>query len=121
MAASRFGSLDIVELLLMFGADPTIVKSERLSALEIAADKGHEDIVHLLRAIKLSQSSITTPVLTANEIASNVENETMALINRAMEQIVVEKTETLITAEYKKLRKTTLPYKKYGEELHKII
>ena len=48
-------------------------------------------IVDLLQAVKLSQSSTTSPVLTADEIASNVDNETMALLNRAMEQMAVKK------------------------------
>ena len=119
MLACRAGCLESVELLMMSGTDPRI-KSEGLTALDMAANRGHEDIVDLLQAIELSQSSTTSPVLTANEIAGNVDNEAMALVNRAIEQMLVKKTESLITAEYQKLKKTTLPPKQYGEESQNI-
>ena len=113
MCASRAGCLKSVEILLSSGADPSIVGPEGLTALDMAATAGHEDIVVLLRSM---EPSTTSPVLTASEIASNVSNETLAFINRAMEQLLVEKTETLITTEYQKLKKTDLPSKEYGEE-----
>ena len=97
-------------------ADPSIVGLQGLTVTNC-----HKDIVDLLQAMELSQSSTSSPVLTANEIASNVDNEAMAVINRAMEQLLVEKTETLITAEYQKLKKTALPSKQYGEESRSII
>ena len=59
MLACRAGCLESVELLLMSGADPRI-KSEGLTALDMAANRGHEDIVDLLQAIELSQSTTTT-------------------------------------------------------------
>ena len=86
----------------------------------MAADRGHKDIVVFLQTMELSQSSTTSPVLTANEIANNVDNEAMTLINRAMELMLVEKTETLITAEYQKLKNIALPSKQYGEESQNI-
>ena len=108
---------------MMSGADLelSMVESQGLTALEVAANRGHQDIVDLLQTMKISQSSTTSPVLTADEIASNVDNETMALINRAMEQMVVKKTEALITAEYQKIKKTALPSKPYGEGLRNIL
>ena len=63
----------------------------------MAATAGHDNIVVFLQSM---ESSTTSPVLTASEIASNVDNETVVLTNRAMEQLLVEKTESLITAEY---------------------
>ena len=86
MYASRKGCLKSVKLLLNSGADPSIVGQRGLTALDMAATAGHEGIVVLLQSMKRS------PVLTANEIARNVDNETLALINRAMEQLLVEKT-----------------------------
>ena len=121
MTACHNGSLDSVELLLMFGADPSIVGPQGKTVLDMAAYLNLEDIVDLLQAVKLSQSSTTSqPVLSANEIASNVDNETMALINRAMEQMLVKKTETLITAEYQK-HKEFLPFKHYSEGPRNIL
>ena len=102
------------------GADPGIVGPGGLTALKVAADRGHKDIVVFLQTMELSQSSTTSPVLTANEIANNVDNEAMTLINRAMELMLVEKTETLITAEYQKLKNIALPSKQYGEESQNI-
>ena len=118
MYASRTGCLKSVEILLNSGADPSIVGPKGLTALDMAATTGHEDIVVLLQSM---EPSTTSPVLTANEIASNVDNETLAFINRAMEQLLVEKTETLITTEYQKLKKTDLPSKEYREESHNIF
>ena len=89
-----------------------------LTALDMAATAGHEGIVVLLQS---KESSTTSHVLTANEIACDVDNETLAFINQAMEQLLVEKTETLITTEYQKLKKTDLPSKEYGEESHNIF
>ena len=43
----------------------------------MAASNGHEDIVDLIHAVELSQSSSTSPVLTASEIAANADNETL--------------------------------------------
>ena len=112
------GSFESVKLLVTSGADITKVGSHGLTALVIAAKRGHNDIVDFLQATKLSRSSTTTtaPVLTANEIASNVDNKTMALLNRAMKQMVVKKVEILITTEYeKKLQKSDLLSKQYKE------
>ena len=53
-------------------------------------------------------------------LLNNVDNEAMTLINRAMELMLVEKTETLITAEYQKLKNIALPSKQYGEESQNI-
>ena len=119
MIASSAGYLDSVELLLKYDADLSI-KSYGLTALDMAAKAGHENIVELLQTAQLSQSSTTSPVLTADEIASNVDNKTMALINRAMEQMLVKGTKSRITADYQKLKQTALPSKHYQEESHNI-
>ena len=123
MYACHAGNLESVELLLMSGADPNIKPHgpATLTSLDMAADRGHEDIVDFLQAIKLSQSSSTTSVFTASEIASNADNETMALLNRIKEQMLVEKTESRITAEYQKLIKKTLPSKQNQKEPHNLF
>ena len=54
----------------MSGADPSMVDSQGLNALDIAVSEGHDDIIDLIQAIDLSQSSTTSPVLTATEIAT---------------------------------------------------
>ena len=118
MLACFSGSFESVELLVTSGADVSKVGSHGLTALGIAAKRGHNDIVDFLQATKLSRSSTTTSVLTANEIASNVDNKTMALLNRAMEQMVVKKAETFITTEYeKKLKKSDFLSKQYKEAI----
>ena len=110
------GSFESVELLVTSGADISKVGPQGITALDFAAKRGHNNIVDFLQAIKLSRSSTTTPVLTANEIASKVDNKTMALVNRAMEEEVVKKAETFITTEYvKKVRKSDLLSKHYKE------
>ena len=111
MFACQAGYLDTVELLIKYGADPSI-KSDGLTAPKIAADRGHKNIVDLLEAIKLSQSSTTSPALTANEISSKVfiDNKTMSLLNKANEEMLVKKVESFIATECKK-RKEILPPK----------
>ena len=59
----------------MSGADPSMVDSQGLTALDIAVSNGHDDIIDLIQAIDLSQSSTTSPVLTATEIATTIDNE----------------------------------------------
>lgn len=65
--------------------------------------------------MKHGQSLATLPVLKAKEIASNIDSEAMAMVSRAMEQILVKRTESRITADYQKLKRTDLPLKQYGE------
>ena len=72
----------------MSGADPSMVDSQELAALDIAVSKGHNDIIDLIQAIDLSQSSTTSPVLTATEIATTIDNEAMASLNKAMEDML---------------------------------
>ena len=116
MLACFSGSFESVELLVTSGADIGKVGPQGLTALGIAAKGGHSDIVDFLQTIKLSRSSTTLSVLTVNEIASNVDNKTMAVLNQAMEQMVVKKAEILITAEYeKKVKKSDLLSKQYKE------
>ena len=116
MLACFSGSFESVELLVTSGADISKVGPQGLTALGIAAKRGNNDIVDFLQAIKLSRSSTTSSVLTVNEIASNVDNKKLALVNRAMEQMVVKKAEILITAEYeKKVKKSDLLSKQYKE------
>ena len=120
MFACRSGCLDSTELLLMSGADPSIVGPEGLIALDMAASSGHDDIVDLIQAVQLSQSSTTSPVLTATEISTSIDNKTMAIVNKAMEDMIVAKTESYISTYYKKLKKT-LPLKSDQEELQTIV
>ena len=110
MSACRVGCLDSTELLLMSGADPSIVGPEGLTALDVAASSGHDDIVDLIQAVQLSQSSTTSPALTATEISSSVDNKTMAILNKAMEDMLVAKAESYISTYYKKFKRT-LPSK----------
>ena len=92
MLACHSGCLDSTELLLMSGADPSIAVPEGLTALEMAAFSGHDDIVDLIQAVQLSQSSTTSPVLTATEISTSIDKKTMAIVNKAMEDMLVTKT-----------------------------
>ena len=52
------------------------------------------NIVDLIHAVELSQSSSISPVLTASEIAVYVDNETLNTLNGAMEKMLVDKAET---------------------------
>ena len=52
---------------------------------------GHKDIVDLIHAMELSKSSATSPVLTASEVAAYVDNETLNILNLAMEKMLVGK------------------------------
>ena len=110
MFGCHVGCLESVELLLMYGADPSPQGPGGLTALDIAAYKGHKDIVDLIHAVELSQSSSISPVLTASEIAANVDNETLTILNKAIEKMLVNKTESLISTRYKMLGKS-LPSK----------
>ena len=109
MHASFSGCLESVEVLLMSGADPSVLNLKGQSALHIAALWGHEDIVHLIQAVELSQSSSNSPVLMTNEIASNVSNESLSVLKESMEVMLVAKSEDLITTHLKNLDKTLLP------------
>ena len=120
MFACHVGCLDSTELLLMFGADPSIVGPEGLTALNMAAYSGHDDIVDLIQAVKLSQSSTTSPALTATEISSSLDNKTMAILNKAIEEMLVTKAESYISTYYKKFRRT-LPSKYDQEDVQTII
>ena len=114
MHASFSGCLESVELLLMSGADPSVLSLKGLSALHVAAICGHEEIVQLIQAVELSQSSSISPVLTTNEIASNVSNESLSVLNESMETMLVAKSEALISAHFKNFDKTLLP--KHSQE-----
>ena len=98
----------------MSGADSSILSLKGLSALHLAALRGHEDIVHLIQAVELSQSSSNSPVLTTNEIASNVSNESLSVLKESMETMLVAKSEALISTHFKNLDKTLLP--KHSQE-----
>ena len=120
LLACRVGCLDSTELLLMSGADPSIVGPEGLTALDMAASSGHDDIVDLIQAVQLSQSSTTSPALTATEISSSVDNKTMAILNKAMEDMLVTKAESYISTYYKKFKRT-LPSKYDQENVQTIV
>ena len=120
MIACRVGCLDSTELLLMSGADSSIVGPEGLTALDMAASSGHDDIVDLIQAVQLSQSSTTSSALTVTEISSCVDNKTMAILNKAMEDMLVTKAESYISTYYKKFKRT-LPSKYDQEDVQTII
>ena len=109
MFACRGGCMQSVELLLMYSADPSLSILD-VTALDIAASNGHDDIVDLIHAVELSQSSSTSPFLTASEIAANVDNKTLNILNKAIEKMLVKKTHSLISSHYKTLDKS-LPSK----------
>ena len=109
MHASFSGCLESVELLLISGANSSMLNLKGLSALHLAALKGHEDIVHLIQAVELSQSSSNSPVLTTNEIASNVSNESLSILNESMETMLVAESEALISTHFKNFDKTLFP------------
>ena len=120
MTACFLGCLDCAELLLMYGANPNIIYSgEEASILRLAACLGQEDIVDLLQAVKLSQSSSTLNVLTAAELAADVDNEALSVLNRDMEKILVEKTELLISTLYSKYDKSLPP--KFKQEVQRPV
>ena len=97
MCACYMGCLESVELLLTNGADPSLLAPGGLTALNIAASKDHEDIVDLIHAVEFCQSSSTSsaPVLTANEIAANLDIEALNILNKTMEKMLIEKTESI--------------------------
>ena len=82
---------------MIYGADFSLQSHDGLTALDMAACEGHDDIVDLIQTIELSQSSSTSPVLTATEIATNVDNKALANLYQAMDKMVIEKTETFIS------------------------
>ena len=109
MYASFSGCLESLELLLISGADPSVLSLRGLSALHLAAICGHEDIVHLIQAVELSQSSSNSPVLTTNEIASYVSNESLSLLKESMEAMLVAESEALVSTHFKNFDKTLQP------------
>ena len=109
MCACRSGCLESAELLLMSGADLSMLSPRGISALEIAAYRGHYDIVHLIQAVELSQSSTTSSVLTDAEIATNLDIKAMSLLIEAMENMLVTKSEVLISTQSKSIDKSLLP------------
>ena len=80
MFACHGGCLESVELLLMYSADPSLQTPDGLGTLEMAACNGHEEIVDLIHAVELSQSSFNSLVLTASEVAANVDNERLIVL-----------------------------------------
>ena len=118
MCACHVGCFESAELLLMYGADSSLRSHDGLTALDMAACNGHDDIVDLIQTIELSQSSSTSPVLTATEIAANVDNKALASLYQAMEKMLVEKTESFISTQYQKLKKK-FPHK-HEQELQKF-
>ena len=48
MAASFKGYPDVVQLLLNYNADPTLKTQDGLTALRIAAVKGHDEVISIL-------------------------------------------------------------------------
>ena len=120
MVACFLKCLDCAELLLMYGADPNMIYSgEEVSILHLAASLDQEDIVDLLQAVKLSQSSSTLNVLTAAELAADVDNEALSVLNRNIEKILVEKTESLISTLYSKYDKSLPP--KFKKEVQRPV
>ena len=114
MLACHVGCFESAELLLMYGADSSLRSHDGLTALDMAACEGHDDIVDVIHAVELSQSSSTSPVLTATEIAINVDNKALASLYQAMEKMLLEKTESIISAKHQQLEKI-IPYKQEQE------
>ena len=56
MFACLDGCFESVELLLMYGADPSLQAPNGLTAFKLAASNGHEDIVDLIHAVDRAQS-----------------------------------------------------------------
>ena len=48
MAASSKGHPDVVQLLLIYNADPTLKTQDGLTALRLATEKGHYEVVSVL-------------------------------------------------------------------------
>ena len=120
MMACFVGCLECVELLLMYGADLNMMHpNSGITALHLAACFGFVDIVDLIQAVKLSQSSSTSNVLTAAEVAADVDNEALSVLNRDMEKILVEKTELLISTLYSKYDKSLPP--KFKQEVQRPV
>ena len=120
MMACFIGRLECVELLLMYGADPNMMlPSSGITALHTAAFLGLEDIVDLLQAVKLSQSSSTSNVLTAAELAADVDNEALSAFNRDMEKMLVDKEESLISSLPLKYDKNLPP--KFKQEVQRPV
>ena len=114
MLACHCGYFESAEELLMNGANSSLQSYDGLTALDLAACSGHDDIVDLIQAIELSQSSSTSPVRTATEITANVDNEALASLYQAMEKMLLEKTESIISAKHQQLEKI-IPYKQEQE------
>ena len=124
MLASYAGCFESTQLLLKYGADPSMVGPKGSTALSMAASSGHVDIADLIKAKQLSQSSdITSPrteIATPHgtETASNtgtktsekIDNKTLAILNKAMEDMLVAKAKTFIS-EQDKLIERNLPPK----------
>ena len=123
MLASYAGCLESVELLLLFGADTSIVGPKDSTALSMAVSSGHDDIADLIRAKQLSQSpDITSPTTThtgettdtqpasSTLTSEKIDNKTMALLNKAIEDMLVAKAKTIISTQDKLLDKN-LPEK----------
>ena len=96
MCACHVGCFESAELLLMYDADPSLRSHDGLTALDMAACKGHNDIVDLIQTIELSQSSSTSPVLTATKIATNVDNKALVSLYQTMEKMLVGKRESSV-------------------------
>ena len=109
MCACRVGCFESAELLLIYGADYSLQSHDGLTALDMAACKGHDDIADLIQTIELSLSPFNSPVLTPTEITINVDNKARASSYRAMERILVDETESFVSAKYQKLEKILSP------------
>ena len=112
MCACLSGCLDSVELLLMYGADPSVVTTPpapQRTALQLAANEGHEDIVHLIQAVELSQSSTTLPILTVKEIVASTKIGGISNFKTIFENMLVTKSENLISSHFKNVDKAILP------------
>ena len=106
MSVCHVGSLESVELCLMYNADPSLQAPGGLTTLSIAASNGHEDIFDLIHAVELSQCSSTSPVLTASEIAANVDNEKLNIFGGALDKVLVAKAKSFISIHSQKHKKT---------------
>ena len=63
LCACHVGCFESAELLLMYDADSSLRSHDGLTAFDMAACEGHDDIVDLIQMIELSQSHLFSQLL----------------------------------------------------------
>ena len=84
----------------------------------MAISSGHDDIAELIQAVQLSQTSAhqikvatthTEETNSSTQISEKIDNRTMAILNKAMEDMLVAKAKTFILAQDKSLDRNLPP------------